>query len=453
MRPALARDFESWRHTARALLADAVPPDAVQWGAAGTLFGDPGDASSTPPAAAHVPRRLLELLEKTACHADAARWSLMYRVLWRIVRGGEPELLDDAADADVVRLRTLAKAVDREVHRAHAFVRFRESRDADGVTVYTAWFEPGHDILRLAAPFFVDRFANMRWLIATPSGAARWDGHELSFSEHATTRPPDAGDAQDDLWRAYYSSVFNPARLNTRAMRHHVPARYWRDMPEMQALPVLTRRAALLEAPAHAPRWSRSIAVARAEPDALQGCRRCPLWEHATQAVPGAGPDHASIMLVGEQPGDEEDLRGQPFVGPAGKVLDRALAEAGIDRASIYLTNAVKHFKWEPRGKRRLHKTPAQREVEACLGWLESEIASVRPEVVVALGATAAFALTGRKASIAGQRGLAHVHRGGARIVVTYHPSAVLRDSQGGKAIYSALAADLRRAFELGRPA
>ena len=442
MLSARASDFASWRRAARALLAAHTPPDEIQWGRGATVFGDPVEFAGEA-AVSNVPRRLVDLLEKSACHADPARWALMYRVLWRVVHGGESRLLEDAADPDVVRLRTLAKAVDREVHRAHAFVRFQESRDAAGVALYSAWFEPEHDILRLAAPFFRDRFANMRWVIATPTGAARWDGRELAFSDEPMLRPVGTGDQYEGLWRTYYSSVFNPARLNTRALSHHVPARYWRDMPEMQALPELTRARPVMAPPVEAPKWSQAIAVQPAALDDLQRCRRCPLWEHATQAVAGAGPQAARIMLVGEQPGDEEDLRGAPFVGPAGKVLDRALAAAGIDRASVYLTNAVKHFKWEPRGKRRIHKTPAQREVEACMAWLDAEIARVKPEVIVALGATAAFALTGRKLAIAAQRGAFQPHASGARLLVTYHPSAILRAEERAEDLFHALRDDL----------
>src|SRR6266576_634418 len=124
-------------------------------------------------------------------------------------------------------------------------------------------------------------------------------------------------------------------------------------------------------------------------------CQDCPLWANATQTVFGAGDPHARVMLVGEQPGDEEDKKGLPFVGPAGRLLDRALEAAGVPREDLYVTNAVKHFKWTPRGKRRLHKTPAQREVAACLQWLEREIAAVKPRVIVCLGATAARALLG----------------------------------------------------------
>ena len=159
----------------------------------------------------------------------------------------------------------------------------------------------------------------------------------------------------------------------------------------------------------------------------LDACRRCDLWRNATQGVAGRGPSRAKLMLVGDQPGDEEDLAGEPFVGPAGRLLARALEEADIDPARVYVTNAVKHFKWEPRGKRRIHKTPAQREVEACHAWLDDEIAKVRPRVLVALGATALVAILERKMAIRDARGETLTHPSGARVFATYHPSAALR--------------------------
>ena len=162
-------------------------------------------------------------------------------------------------------------------------------------------------------------------------------------------------------------------------------------------------------------------------PADLQSCRRCDLWANATQAVPGEGSNKAAVMLVGEQPGDEEDRSGRPFVGPAGRLLEQALHDAGIARSSVFVTNAVNHFKWEPRGKRRIHKTPAQREIAACEYWLERELAQVQPKVIVALGATAARAVLGRTLSIGTGRGQAHPLPEGRRMVVTYHPAAALR--------------------------
>jgi DNA polymerase len=160
---------------------------------------------------------------------------------------------------------------------------------------------------------------------------------------------------------------------------------------------------------------------------AVQACRRCELWRHATQGVSGQGPSHAPIMLVGEQPGDQEDLDGRPFVGPAGHVLDRALARARIDRASVWVTNAVKHFKHEQRGKRRLHKAPDRGEVTACRWWLESERELVGPRVIVAMGATAALGVLGKSVPIMASRGRPIRLDQGAMAVVTVHPSYLLR--------------------------
>ena len=156
-------------------------------------------------------------------------------------------------------------------------------------------------------------------------------------------------------------------------------------------------------------------------------CRACPLWEHATQTVFGEGSAHARIMFVGEQPGDVEDRQGHPFVGPAGSILDEGLRLAGIDRRATYVTNAVKHFKWEPRGKRRLHKTPAQREIEACHQWLEGEIAAIQPALIVALGATAAKALLGTSFRITQSRGQVQRREGLPDVIATFHPSYLLR--------------------------
>ncbi|MGH8799435.1 MAG: UdgX family uracil-DNA binding protein, partial [Casimicrobiaceae bacterium] len=159
----------------------------------------------------------------------------------------------------------------------------------------------------------------------------------------------------------------------------------------------------------------------------VQDCRRCPLWKNATQGVPGEGAARARIMLIGEQPGDQEDLADRPFVGPAGKLLDKALAEAGIDRKHVFVTNMVKHFSWFPRGKRRMHKTPSQQEVAACLDWLRQELRLVRPRIVVCLGATAAKALLGAAIRVTVDRGRWLESDLAERVMVTVHPSAILR--------------------------
>jgi uracil-DNA glycosylase family protein len=175
-------------------------------------------------------------------------------------------------------------------------------------------------------------------------------------------------------------------------------------------------------------------------------CRACPLWKNATQTVFGEGDEHAKVILVGEQPGDEEDRDGRPFVGPAGRLLDRALEAAGIDRSRIYVTNAVKHFKWEPRGKRRIHKTPAQREIEACAQWLESELAALHPRVLVCLGATAGRAVFGADFRVTAMRGRFIETSHAPFAFATFHPSALLRlrDAREKEAAFAQLVADLR---------
>lgn len=167
-----------------------------------------------------------------------------------------------------------------------------------------------------------------------------------------------------------------------------------------------------------------SVAALR---DAARGCRACPLWERATQTVFGEGPRLAEVMLVGEVPGNEEDLAGHPFVGPAGKLLDKALAAAGIDRRAVYVTNAVKHFKWTPRGKRRIHQKPDAGEIRACLPWLEAEIRAVRPRAIVCLGATAAQALLGRDFRVTQHRGERLSTHLAPVVMATVHPSSILR--------------------------
>jgi uracil-DNA glycosylase family protein len=175
-------------------------------------------------------------------------------------------------------------------------------------------------------------------------------------------------------------------------------------------------------------------------------CRACPLWKDATQMVFGEGPTDAEIMLVGEQPGDREDIEGRPFVGPAGLLLDRALAEAGVDRGRVYVTNAVKHFKFEPRGKRPLHKRPNASEIKICRRWLLDEIEAVGPRLIVALGVTAAQSLAGRAIPIQSNRGVVLDLANGLRVLVTIHPSALLRlqDEEDKRSGYASFVNDLR---------
>ena len=204
-------------------------------------------------------------------------------------------------------------------------------------------------------------------------------------------------------------------------------------------------RSTKMDQPAEKPVKSlRALAQAENE------CRRCPLYRDATQAVPGEGPGHATFMLVGEQPGDKEDLAGKPFVGPAGRVFDQALADAGIDRKATFVTGAVKHFKHEMRGKRRLHKRPNNYEIERCKIWLDEERRLVKPKAIIALGVTAARALTGKTVTISKLRGKPLDLADRTKLFITMHPAALLRikDDDDKRAAYRQFVADLKSAVK-----
>jgi DNA polymerase len=325
----------------------------------------------------------------------------------------------------------------------HAFVRFREvGRERE--SHYVAWFEPEHHIVELAAPFFASRFADMPWSILTPDLCAHWDGHVVSFTPGVSKAEAPSEDRLEETWRRYYASIFNPARLKVKAMQAEMPKKYWRNLPEASMIKPLIAAADRAtsemianaatephkaqkrpEPPMKRPRAvAESIAALREE---AAGCRACPLWRNATQTVFGEGPQAAQIMLVGEQPGDKEDLAGKPFVGPAGQMLDRALKEAGINRSKTYITNAVKHFKFVPRGKIRLHQKPSTPEITACRQWYQRELVSIKPALVVAMGATAAQGVLGKITPINKNRGRLIEAENGIKVLVTVHPSYLLR--------------------------
>ncbi len=454
-------DFQGWRTAARAAALDGVPPEQTIWSVqeAADLFAEP----AAPPfqaGAFSVPRALVELAETTIQANDPERFALLYALVWRAHRG-EKHLLEDAADPLVQRVMRLAAAVRRDTHKMRAFVRFREVA-ADDATRYVAWFEPDHYIVEANAPFFVRRFATMTWSILTPYRSAHWDGEALRLGAGAQRADVPDDDKLEAYWRAYFSSIFNPARLKVSAMTSEMPRKYWRNLPEAAAIPDLIRQsrertATMVDAPtvspARAPRVPATPAAmpVPGTPGALAAeaatCQLCDLYKHATQTVFGEGPTDARLMLVGEQPGDQEDLAGRPFVGPAGQMLDRALAEAGIDRSTVYVTNAVKHFKFEPRGKRRIHATPDRTEIQVCRFWLDQERALVKPAVTILLGASAARAVLGRAVTISRERGRPIPMEGG-QVMVTVHPSYLLRlpDQESQAREYAAMVGDLRMA-------
>ena len=498
-------DFTGWRNAARRLVLDDVPPEDVTWmvGSDDSLFAGPNDGAvddAAPSKAAFtVPRAFMERCASAILHRDPDRFAFLYRVLWRLRR--EPGLIEIAVDADVVRLDAMVKAIHRDLHKMKAYVRFREVtvpeaagsrarpsqveralRDGDHFNVlapwFVAWFEPAHYIVDAVAPFFTRRFTAMRWAILTPDRSASWDGKSLSFGPGAHRTDAPDGDALEGLWRTYYANIFNPARLKLAAMQGHMPKKYWKNLPEAELIAPLAAMAgrrmdAMIDAEAtqapartdrvmraaghEAPNSQAVVDIASVEGDlpalaeAARDCRACPLWEAATQTVFGEGAADARIVVVGEQPGDQEDLAGRPFVGPAGQLFDRALAEAGIDRGTLYVTNAVKHFKFIVRGKRRLHQSPKVTEIRACHPWLEGEIARLKPDLVIAMGASAAQSVFGRATPVEKSRRQVVEHVVGGhrtRVVVTVHPSYLLRlpDEDARAAAYAAFVEDLRLA-------
>ncbi|MBR1122181.1 UdgX family uracil-DNA binding protein [Bradyrhizobium lablabi] len=439
-------DFDGWRKAARALALNGVDPRGVTWTVRGNepeLFeAEPDTSLEETPGTFNVPAKFVELAKIAILHRNPERFALLYRLLWRL--RSNHDLLEIATDPDVAEIGAMAKAVRRDEHKMHAFVRFREV-GRESKSHFVAWFEPEHHIVELAAPFFARRFADMPWSILTPDLCAHWDGHAVAITPGVAKSEAPTEDRLEEVWRSYYASIFNPARLKVKAMQNEMPKKYWRNLPEASLIKPLiaeaerTTAAMVANAPTEphkaqkrveedmprkAASSSDSIAALRSE---AADCRACPLWKNATQTVFGEGPSRAHIMLVGEQPGDKEDLAGKPFVGPAGQMLDRALEEAGIDRTKVYVTNAVKHFKFVPRGKIRLHQKPNTPEIKACRQWYERELASIKPDLVVAMGATAAQSVFGKITPINKSRGRLIETGEGTRALVTVHPSYLLR--------------------------
>jgi uracil-DNA glycosylase len=456
--------FEQWRDRARELLSRGVPPHEVQW-------ADPRDQQQpltlTPtsviterPAAitGRVPSAFVAGGKLVACHRDASRWTLLYQLLWRITHG-EQKLLDDPLDEAASAFERMVTQVRRDEHKMHAFVRFRKVVDGDAER-YIAFHRPDHFITRLAAPFFVERFRPMRWSILTPDECAHWDGSALTFTPGVEVTAAVDGDELEDVWHTYYAAIFNPARTNPRAMLRELPSRHWATLPEARLIPELIAQAPdrvqrMLTQPSAATS-ARPFVPEHASLDGLReaaaSCRGCPLFAHATQVVFGEGPVDARLMLVGEQPGDEEDISGKPFVGPAGRVLDEAIQAAGLDRQQLYVTNAVKHFTFRREGKRRIHERPRVTDVRACRPWLSAEVEQVKPSVIVCLGSTAAQALIGPSVRIQRDRGKPASSAWARHVVPTYHPSAVLRadDAQHSDELFRWLVEDLQLAATLG---
>jgi uracil-DNA glycosylase family protein len=520
----LEPDFTAWRTAAREALRTGYRPQDIDLQDATVpaplslaleLDEAPGGPAIEHP---HVPKAFLEAAEVAGVHRSPTRWNLLYRVLYRLQL--DRNLLKIETDDDVAELLRLEAQVRRDLHKMHAFVRFRKvlepgdpserplvvdeelpiqfTAQADEEPVhhhillqtptpfgpvtseleacnpsdttpgtsavqdcehFIAWYQPDHRIVPMAAPFFAERFSIMRWSILTPDASVSWDptAKRLTFAPGVPRESAPAEDELETLWRSYYSSIYNPARLNPQAMKSEMPVRYWRNLPEVAMLPTLitqsktrvqTMVARQQQQPTAQP-WVPEDHTLSALNSALPQCKGCDLYCHATQVVPGRGAPAASLMLVGEQPGDQEDRRGEPFVGPAGAVLDQVLDDLRIPRSSLYVTNAVKHFKFVQRGKLRLHQNPRMSEIMACRPWLLAELDAVKPKVVLCLGASASKSLLGGTFALMKDHGKQITTPFAERVFATIHPSAVLRarDEPNRQQLQAFLHEDLGRAW------
>jgi len=446
-----------WRRAVRAFIANGIAPEQVEWveeDTAPQLFGVDENIPAIPSGfAMRVPKALLALCDEALCYEDCgadrprqAAFCACHRLVDAYVHGQIQ--LNDRTDERVRKVEVMAKAVRRDKHKMKAFVRFREVAQNDaGRRAFVSWFEPTHRIEEAIAGFFTRRFGDMDWVIETPRATIRFVSGVLDVTAQANGKPDLADDAEE-LWRTYYASIFNPARLMVKAMQAEMPKKYWHNLPEAQLIPDLIASAREREhamqkaAPgvgssfAHAVQRQRDgisqsteheFPTLEAARQAADSCTRCSLHCAATRTVFGEGPANARLMIVGEQPGDHEDRIGRPLVGPAGQLFDKIAQDAGLDRHSAYVTNAVKHFKFEQRGKRRIHQKPDAGEVRHCKWWLDIERSFVKPELIVALGATAAGALTGRSAQLLKRRGTFEETADGTSVFITVHPSFLLR--------------------------
>jgi DNA polymerase len=429
-------DIDGFRRAVRWLLAEQIAPADVSWRGCWPEAISVRDKEEAP----HIqlPADVVSMVKLVMCHNDSERYGLLFNLIWRVQRG-ERHLLAVASDPLVYRLARMRKAVAREIHKMHAFLRF-QSVPSDRGDRFVAWFEPQHFILDEVATFFVSRFPGFEWSILTPLGSLHWDRRLLTAGGPASK--PDLGRAQDEFekgWIDYYRSTFNPARLNSKLMQAEMPKKYWKNMPEARVINDIVRDAShrvgdmFTAEPSVSTKRTPERALqnaATSAPSSLAALNKIimasePFVTGGKSAVLGEGPTHPALAFVGEQPGDQEDLEGRPFVGPAGEVLDRALAASGISRQQCYVTNAVKHFKYQERGKRRIHQRPTLGEIKHYRWWLQEELKLVQPKFIVALGASAAYALTGRPVKITAERGLTVFE--GKPGLITIHPSYILR--------------------------
>ncbi|MEM6393400.1 MAG: UdgX family uracil-DNA binding protein [Planctomycetota bacterium] len=481
----LTGTFDDWRTQARALLAQGISPDDIQFHDTAleptdSLFAAsdplPYQASPTTTRTPPIPKRFIQLATTVAHHRDPRKWHLLYRLAYRLTHG-EPRLLSIATDPDTAELLRMDHSVRRDAHKMHAFVRFHEvpfdSLQLPGLpdtqhpkpdTRFVAFHKPEHRIAEREVDFFIKRFPAFHWSILTPHGCIHWDTKQLTTSPGVDADQAPAEDSTTDQWLAYYATIFNPARIKLQAMENEMARKYWSTMPETRIIPDLLQTADVRVKQMNAPPTEDEKTASHLIPDvgelipsmalpvlqrAVSSCGACDLCEDATQTVFGEGPSDAEIVFVGEQPGDQEDRQGRPFVGPAGQLLDEHLEAVGLPRSAIYVTNAVKHFRFKRMGLSRMHRKPTTQHVRACAPWLRAELRTIQPRLLVCLGGTAARAVIRSDFSITAERGQWIDSPYCESTLATFHPSALLRaEGSRREEMTAAFVSDLRAVAE-----
>jgi DNA polymerase len=426
--------FESWRKNARTLLEDKIHFEDVIWqtSTTGSLFDCMPDRSREKPSLIKIPREFIVDAEFVSAFNDDSTWTLLYRLLYRIAFE-QKKLMENPLDNDVLEFHRRMKLVGRDLHKMHAFVRFKEIKHNDE-SIYMAWHRPDYRILKFSAPFFTDRFNGMNWIIFTEDESMSWINNELSFGPGISQKEAEAYDETEELWKTYYASTFNPARLKVKMMKSELPVRHWATLPEAQLIDGLIKEAPYMvdrfietqrtSAVASIPANVSSLSELRT---ALPNCSACTICSKATAPVFGEGPVNADIVFVGEQPGLEEDIAGSPFVGPAGRLFMQALEEADIKREEVYLTNAVKAFKWKDQDGFKKHVNPSSFEISACRPWVKAELEMIRPKILVCLGASAAQSVFGKVMKVHESHGKVFQTSLSDYTIILPHPSVILR--------------------------
>ncbi len=422
-----ATDWTGWRRATRAFVRAAVEPADLTW-----LVGGTGDPLPDVDGGFTLSRALVSLAAQAFQAREPERYGLLYTLVWRAHHGQLD--LSASTDRDLHLAQVWALAARADAHRMRALLRFAPVTFADQ-RHFIGWYVPDHFVLEANARLLARREPARGFTIVTPDGTAHRDSSGLRFGA-GLTHP---GDDETLLawWDAHQRAILAEAYEGG-------------GLPEAEALDEVPRP---LDRPPLGPvvlAENQTSASGRLTREA-RGCERCALHGPAAQTVFGEGPADARAMFIGEQPGDQEDVIGRPFVGPAGQLLDAALEEAGIDRRRIYVTNAVKHFKFTPRGRRRIHQSPSPEEIDICRFWLDAERAAVNPKMLVLLGASAGRAVLGRPVTVTRERGRPFTLPDGTAALLTVHPSYLLRqpDDAAYAREYAAFVADLRIVSDL----